>query len=138
MYMVFILSLLAISVIQAIETEKGVLVLNKDNFDEQLEKHEHLLVEFYAPWCGHCKKLAPEYALAAKILAKNDPPLILGKVDATIEVELGSKYRVQGFPTLLYFKQGKEVPYGGGRTYNTIVKWFIGENKQVSTETQKV
>jgi len=105
--------------------EEGVLVLTDDNFDEELKNHEFLLVEFYAPWCGHCKKLAPEYAAAAEILAKNDPPFSIAKVDATEQKKLAEKFGVQGFPTLFFFKNGEKMDYTGGRTSDTIVQWVL-------------
>lgn len=61
------------------------------------------LTNFY-PYSGHCKKLAPEYAGAAKILAEQDPPLPLGKVDATEQKVLAERFGIQGFPTLFFFK----------------------------------
>ncbi|XP_025413413.1 protein disulfide-isomerase [Sipha flava] len=109
----------------AVESDEGVLVLTKDNFDSIVSSSSYLLVKFYAPWCGHCKQLAPEYANAAQHLSESELKIKLGKVDATIESELAEKFGIRGYPTLKFFKNGKPIDYSGGRTKDDIIQWVL-------------
>ncbi|CAN1346441.1 Protein disulfide isomerase-like 1-4 [Linum perenne] len=102
--------------------ETDVVVLNEGNFSDFVKDHKFVLVEFYAPWCGHCQSLAPEYAAAATELKGDD--VALAKVDATEESELSQEYDVQGFPTLVFFADGVNKPYSGQRTKDAIVAWI--------------
>jgi len=107
------------------EKEDGVLVLTNDNFAEAVAEFDYLLAEFYAPWCGHCKSLAPEYAKAAQKLAGQEN-IALAKIDATVEADIAKKYGVRGYPTLKWFKKDPEnaMEYGGGRKEPEIVSWI--------------
>ncbi|PNX67631.1 protein disulfide isomerase-like 1-4-like [Trifolium pratense] len=94
--------------------EKDVVVLKDNNFTDVVNKNRFVLVEFYAPWCGHCQALAPEYAAAATELKSEN--VVLAKVDATEESEVSQKFDVQGFPTILFFIDGVHKTYSGQRT----------------------
>ncbi|XP_065866968.1 protein disulfide isomerase-like 1-4 [Euphorbia lathyris] len=102
--------------------DKDVVVLKEGNFSDFIDNHKFVMVEFYAPWCGHCQSLAPEYAAAATELKAED--VVLAKVDATEESELAQEYDVQGFPTVLFFVDGVHKPYPGQRTKDAIVTWI--------------
>ncbi|QCD88198.1 protein disulfide-isomerase A1 [Vigna unguiculata] len=102
--------------------DKDVVVLKERNFTTVIENNRFVLVEFYAPWCGHCQALAPEYAAAATELKPDG--VVLAKVDATIENELAHEYDVQGFPTVFFFVDGVHKPYTGQRTKDGIVTWI--------------
>jgi len=90
-------------------------------WDKLLVDNTHVLADFYAPWCGHCKKLNPEFDKAAELLKGTKVSLV--KVDATTEKDLASKYNIKGFPTLVWFEGGKQTEYDGGRTSDTITDW---------------
>ncbi|XP_043703594.1 protein disulfide isomerase-like 1-4 [Telopea speciosissima] len=100
--------------------EKDVVVLKDENFSKFLKKNRFVMVEFYAPWCGHCQVFAPEYAAAATELKG---VAALAKVDGTEENELAEKYDIQGFPTMYFFIDGVHKLYSGQRTKDAIVTW---------------
>jgi len=104
--------------------EKDVIILTEENFDQHLKDNEHILVEFYAPWCGHCKALVPHYAKAATDLAEERSAIKLGKVDATVHTSLAEQHDVKGYPTLKFFKNGVPMEYNGGRTSDEIINWL--------------
>ncbi|XP_076459256.1 protein disulfide-isomerase-like [Babylonia areolata] len=118
------LALLASVAAGDVKQEEGVYVLTEKNFDDFISENEFVLVEFYAPWCGHCKALAPEYSKAAEQLQKEESDIKLAKVDATIEKNLQSKFEIRGFPTLKFFRSGKASDYSGGRQSADIVNWL--------------
>lgn len=107
---------------------KDVIELTDENFDKIVMNSEDMwLVEFYAPWCGHCKNLAPIWASAATELKGK---VKLGALDATINKVKASQYEIRGYPTIKYFAPGKKSfdsvqEYDGGRTSSDIVSWAI-------------
>ena len=119
-----ILSLIAFSYCveeEEFPIENDITVLTEANFDKAISKYEHILVMFYAPWCGHCKKFKPELEKAAAILRKEN--LIVAKVDATVEKNLATKYGVRGYPTVKFFKNGVAMDYTGGRKESEVLNW---------------
>lgn len=107
-----------------IPVENDVLVLTRDNFIHVVNSKDLILVEFYAPWCGHCKTLAPEYEKAAKMLKVAKIPI--AKVDADKETELAKEHLISGFPTIKLFKKGVAVEdYSGPRNADGIVEYMF-------------
>ncbi|XP_036414461.1 protein disulfide-isomerase A4 [Colossoma macropomum] len=115
---------------------EATLVLTKDNFDDVVDNADIILVEFYAPWCGHCKRLAPEYEKAAKELSNRTPPIPLAKVDATVENDIASRFNVTGYPTLKIFRKGKAFEYNGPREKFGIVDYMSEQSGPPSKQVQ--
>uniref|UniRef100_A0A8C8W4F9 protein disulfide-isomerase n=1 Tax=Peromyscus maniculatus bairdii TaxID=230844 RepID=A0A8C8W4F9_PERMB len=106
------------------EEEDNVLVLKKSNFEEALAAHNYLLVEFYAPWCGHCKQLAPIWDKLGETY-KDHENIVIAKMDSTAnEVEA---VKVHSFPTLKFFPASADrtvIDYNGERTLDGFKKFL--------------
>jgi len=114
---------------------KDLLTLTAENFDSTLVEHPIILVDFYAPWCGHCKKLAPEIERAATILLEKNIPAKIAEVDAddAQNTELRNRFQIQGFPTLKFFRNGVSTDYQGERTAEAIVAFLKKQSQPAST-----
>jgi len=87
------------------------------------------MVKFYAPWCGHCKKLAPTWGQLADEYAKEDG-VVIAKVDCTVHKSVCDKEGVKGYPTLKMFAGSTAgEKYSGGRDFNALKKFIDGKKK---------
>ncbi|TFK40373.1 thioredoxin-like protein [Crucibulum laeve] len=123
--MKFSLSLFAAALVAGVSAS-NVIDLTPANFDDVVGKGKPALVEFFAPWCGHCKTLAPIYEQLADAYAHAKDKVVIAKVDADGEGRpLGQKYGVTGFPTLKWFDaDGKEEKYEAGRDLDSLAAFI--------------
>ncbi|KAF3770798.1 hypothetical protein M406DRAFT_320512 [Cryphonectria parasitica EP155] len=131
--MVLLKSLVLTGLTAVVAAKSAVMDLIPSNFDKNvLDSGVPTLVEFYAPWCGHCKNLAPVYEELASTLEFAKSKVQIAKVDADAEKDLGRKYGVQGFPTLKFFdgKSKDPVDYSGGRDLESLQN-FIADKTGV-------
>ncbi|KAF3646124.1 putative protein disulfide-isomerase A6 [Capsicum annuum] len=105
-----------------------VVVLTEENFEKEIGQDRAALVEFYAPWCGHCKKLAPEYEKLGTSF-KKAKSILIGKVDCDEHKSVCSKYGVQGYPTIQWFPKGSVEPkkYEGARSAEALAEFVNSE-----------
>src|SRR5277367_1387837 len=127
--MVLIKSFVFAGLAAVVAAKSAVIDLIPDNFDKiVLKSGKPSLVEFFAPWCGHCKTLAPIYEELASNFEAFNNKVNIAKVDADAQKSLGKRFGVQGFPTLKWFdgKSDKPEDYSGGRDLESLTA-FITE-----------
>ncbi|CEG43083.1 protein disulfide-isomerase domain [Plasmopara halstedii] len=117
-------------------TSSNIIVLTNADFEHKTQAGSGAttgdwLIEFYAPWCGHCKKLAPIFEKVADELKGE---VNVAKVDVTDNAELGKRFGIRGFPTILHLSHGKSYKFTGPRTLNDLVAFARDGFKKVEGE----
>lgn len=126
-----ILSLAVCAILALVSLASGdsdVVILTSKNFEHLTQASTGAttgdwLVKFYAPWCGHCKKMEPMYEEVATRLKGE---VNVAKVDVPANRELGTRFDIKGFPSLLLLSKGKAYAYKGRRTVDDIAEFARG------------
>lgn len=130
--------LLVVSHVNAHDWGGNVVVLTESNFDSKvLDSDDIWLVNFYAPWCPHCKNLQPVYEEASRAIRKEGIKNVkLGAIDASEYQSYAQKYGIKGFPTLKYFPAGPKTEndakeYDNDRSAKGIFQWAKSRSSEV-------
>ncbi|XP_030569395.1 thioredoxin domain-containing protein 5 homolog [Drosophila novamexicana] len=109
--------------------------LNPETFDEAI-KAGNVFVKFFAPWCGHCKRLHPLWEQLAEIMNIDEPKVTIAKVDCTKHQTLCADHQVTGYPTLRLFKQGEKesIKFKGTRDLPAITDFI---NQELNTPAEE-
>lgn len=127
------MNLLNLLTIATLTAASDVVELSSATFPGYVQKNGLVLAEFFAPWCGHCKNLAPEYEKAATTLKEKN--ISLAKVDCTENQDLCQELDIKGFPTMLVFEEAEKTGrYEGGRKAEDIAKFMIHRSLPVVTD----
>jgi protein disulfide isomerase len=113
---------------------EDVVTLTGENFDKTISENAFVFVEFYAPWCGHCKKLAPEWEKLANDLKASGSSAVIAKLDATEHSGPANTYQVKGYPTLIFFKNGNKIAYEGDRSIAAMAAFVNKKSGPASLE----
>uniref|UniRef100_H2ZE70 Protein disulfide-isomerase A3 n=1 Tax=Ciona savignyi TaxID=51511 RepID=H2ZE70_CIOSA len=113
-----------------------VTVVTGKTFDKLvMDENKDVLIEFYAPWCGHCKSLEPKWNELAEKMQENDD-VVIAKMDATAN-DAPAQFQVSGYPTIYWAPKGSKknpVKYQGGREVSDFVKYVKDNASPKKTE----
>lgn len=112
----------------ALVASSNVVDLTATNFDELVTNSgKPALVKFYAPWCGHCKKLAPTYEQLGDVFASVKDKVTIAKADGDAHKALSKRFGIKGFPTLKWIHGDKIEDYDSARTLEALTKYVTGK-----------
>ena len=138
-----IVLLAALSAVAVVVSTRGaraeVVVLTDATFEHDTQALSGMttgawFVKFFAPWCGHCKHMAPAWEELSELLAQDEIPVNVAEVDVTANSQLGKQFNVKGFPTLKLLHRGKLYGYRGRRDVESMAAFARGGFAEVDAE----
>ncbi|CAL6102144.1 Protein_disulfide isomerase PDI4 [Hexamita inflata] len=111
-----------------------VMQLNSANFDSTISGNKHVFVKFFAPWCGHCKELAPKWETLSK-----ESQIVIAELDCDNQDNkaICGKYNITGFPTIKMFSHGEPSEYEGGRDLSSMKAFVNSQTKEFLVKIEK-
>jgi len=121
-------ALLALLVCLMVPTQAEVIDLTPESLKKLAnDPTKNLFVLFYAPWCGHCQQMKPQYEMLGKDFPSSGD-VVIGRIDGSAHSDVAQEHNIQGFPTLkLFTKANKNIPYQGPRDAASF-KSFLKDN----------
>lgn len=125
--------ILPILLLVSVLAQDNVVVLTNETFYETIANNPFVLVKFFAPWCGHCKALAPEYEKLARIVKNEGKPFVIAELDANAYSDIGGKEQIDGFPTIKFYVNGLVFKFNGDRTAQDMLDFLDRKTSPPST-----
>jgi len=118
------------------ENGEHAIPLDTANFEAYTKEHEFTFVDFYAPWCIWCQRLAPVWEVFAEEIEKTGQPVVIAKVDCVAESALCARQKIQAFPTLRFFRHEEPVNQGDYRSDRTVQNLLQFVTRKLDLESQ--
>lgn len=110
---------------EEVSVDTKVVALDVDTFEHLTQASTGMttgdwFVKFYAPWCGHCKSMNPDWI---KLAESQHQKINVAEVDCTEQQQICARFEVQGYPTLIYLKNGKMQQFAGARSFGPLTEF---------------
>lgn len=108
----------------------AVIELNKNNFQSTVQSSEMIFLDFWAPWCGPCRRFAPTF----EAVAEKNKDIVFAKINTEDEVELAANFQIKSIPTLMIIKDGDIIFSQPGALPEDVLQQLADKTREVNMD----